>query len=280
VAAWIADHIGSHTLVQHRVWGRSTVIEVLTHAGTLWFKESYGLPPGEGAALALARAQTVPGFTVPECIALDGTRALMKPLAGVPLPEAKPAVWADAIAAVVRFQRNADVDAWRAAGCWDLSQIDWTEQLHRLFERYEQPVRWVPALAARLETLSARPMVVLPWDLGPCNLQWLGDGVQAYDWSDVVIGPPGMLLDRWLNECDTPARREAVTQAWLDAWGGDAAQMWQDTRRCALLLEVLRYDRELDWLDPLSPPAPHLRAQNRAQLERQLQWCDENLSPD
>lgn len=281
ITAWITHHVGAHRVVQHRVWARSTVLQVDTDSRRLWFKQSYGLPPGEGAALALAadQAATVPGFSVPQPVATAGARALMHPLTGRPLAHAPPSVWSDAITAVVRFQRAAPVDAWRALGCRDLTRIDWSSRLHDLFTRYELPVRWVDALAQRLSPLAAHPVVVLPWDLGPCNVHTVPDGIQAFDWSDVVIGPPGMLLDRWLTECDTPARRDAVVQGWMAAWGAGADRMWQDTRRCALLLEVLRYDDELAWVDADAPLAVNLRRQNRAQLQRQLEWCAEHLSP-
>lgn len=266
--AWIARTVGPHRLHQHRVWGRSTVLRVEAEGETLWFKESYGLPPGEGAALSLASRTRL---CVPEVVAAEGARALMGPLAGVPLEDAPPEAWGRAIAELVTFQREADPADWLAAGCRDLRAVDWGEQIGDLLEFYGLPVDASAELASRFAALWQLPAVVHPQDLGPCNLRWLGDGVQAFDWSDVVIGPPGMLLDRFTNECAEPGpRRGAVTRAWMAAWGPEAEATWQHTRRCALLLEVLRYHTELSFLAADSPLAAQLRRSNARQLQRQL----------
>ena len=269
VARWISGAIGPHTLEQRRVWGRSTVLRVETPAGEeLWFKESYGLPPGEGVALALAARS---GLAVPEVVAAGGHRALMRPLGGLPLGDTSPEIWGQAMAELVRFQREADPAEWVAAGCRDLREVDWHAQIRGLLAAYALPMDAAGALAARFEALWDLPATVLPWDLGPCNLRWLGDRVQAFDWSDVVVGPPAMLLDRWFNECpEGSPERAAVTAAWLEAWAGLGEEAWRVTRRCALLLEVLRYHSELAWLDADSPLAARLRRMNAQQLRRQL----------
>ncbi|MCP4805199.1 MAG: hypothetical protein GY913_19075 [Proteobacteria bacterium] len=146
--------------------------------------------------------------------------------------------------------------------------MDWPARLDRLFQDYDMPPELAAQVAPRFESPALLPVALLPQDLGPCNLRWVGDGVQAFDWSDVRIGDPGMILDRFLNECDTPARREAVTTAWLAAWGPGAEAAWGATRRCALLHEAVRYDDELPFLDTDAPLALRLRTMIGKQLVR------------
>ena len=268
-AAWIARVVGPHRAVQHRVWGRSTVWRIEAGDRVCWFKESYGLPPGEGAALRLASStlEAGSGLQVPEVFAAEGPRVLMAPFQGEPLLERPTEDWVVALQAALRFATTADVGAWREAGAVDATPATWHDRLTALFAAYGLADHDVAPWAARFEALpEGLSEGVLPHDLGPCNLRWLGDGrVQGFDWADVVIGTPGMLVDRFLNEVrpDDVARRDALT-AVLDpgAWGA--------VRRVALLQEVWRYHRELAWLDGDAPVALKFRKVNGEQLRRQL----------
>jgi hypothetical protein len=105
---------------------------------------------------------------------------------------------------------------------------------------------------------------VLPHDLGPCNLRWHEGGrVEAFDWSDVVIGPPGMLMHRFLAECRSEEDRQAVSAAFGDE------PLWEATRRGARLHTLWRHERELEWLDEDDPLYVWLREATRSRL-RQL----------
>ena len=259
------DRVGPHSIEQHRVWGRSTVLRVEADGESLWFKQSYGLPPGEGAALA--QAQRVESrLVLPGVVSAEGSRVLMRPLAGVPLLESPDSCWARAIADIVQFQQAAEPAPWQALGV--RGSQDWPARLATLFRDYDMPLELAEEMTPRFDDPGLLPLGVLPQDLGPCNLRWLGERAQAYDWSDVRIGDPGMVLDRFLNECDTPARREAVTESWLSAWGPEGEAAWAATRRCALLHEAVRFDDELPWLDEDAPLALRLRALIRSQLLR------------
>jgi hypothetical protein len=261
--AWIHRHVGPHTLHQHRVWGRSTIWRV--EAGeTLWFKESYGLPPGEGAALRLA-ARHHGSLTVPRLVGVDGTRALMEPLAGVDLRERPACDWTAALQAVLAFAHRAHITEWVAAGARDL-RSGWHERLTSLFAEYGFDSGHADDYASWFDGLNA---VVLPQDLGPCNLRWLGEGrVQGFDWSDVVISIPGMILQRFLNEARhrSKTRGNGDYEALMSAFGGSEGRA--STVRCARLHETWRYHEELAWLDEDEPLAIRLREGNARQLER------------
>ena len=258
---WLEAHVGhGFELFQHRVWGRSTVWRVEGRR-TWWFKESYGLPPGEGAAMRLAIADSGP-LAIPHLVAAEGPRALMETFSGTSLSKADPEAWAVGVRAVLDFCATADVERWAAAGVRDLRQGHWHSRLQELFAAYDEDPAHADTYAGRFDGL---PFAVTPHDLGPCNLRWLGDGhVQAFDWSDVVISHPGMVVDRFFNEPHSDAHREAVMAAF-----GDPEQ-WAATRRIALLHEVWRYHQELAWLDDDAPLSLRLRAQNQRQLQRML----------
>jgi hypothetical protein len=262
---WVRRHVGPSTLNQHRVWGRSTIWRV--EAGeTLWFKESFGLPPGEGRALSLA-ARHRGALTVPALVSADGPRALMAPLEGVDLRARPASDWACALRAVLDFAHGADIADWLSAGARDLRD-GWRERLGSMFAEYGHDAKRADEFESWFDGQEA---VVLPQDLGPCNLRWLGDGrVQAFDWSDVVIGMPGMILRRFLNEARHLAgSRAGGDEEALVAAFGDAENR-ASAARCGPLHETLRYDQELAWLDDDDPLAIRLRTSNARQLERIL----------
>ncbi|MCP4805198.1 MAG: hypothetical protein GY913_19070 [Proteobacteria bacterium] len=80
------------------------MLRVETDRESLCFKESYGLPPGEGACLA--QAHRIQGHRVglPEVVAAEGSRVLMRPLAGVPLLDVDESCWARAVQDIAQFQ--------------------------------------------------------------------------------------------------------------------------------------------------------------------------------
>lgn len=279
IDAWLNERVGPHRVEQHRVWGRSTVLRVEVDGKVLWFKQSYDLVPGEGASLAQAHRVQGHRLALAEVVSAEGSRVLMRPLSGVPLLERPASDWAHTIRDIVQFQQVAELDPWRAMGVRGSQGTDWDARLATLFRDHDMPQSLAQAMAPRFEAPALLPTCLLPQDLGPCNLRWLGDGAQAFDWTDVRIGDPGMLLDRFLNECDTPARRDAVTQAWLDAWGPGAEAAWGATRRCALLHEAVRFDDELPWLDEDAPLALRLRALIRSQLVRLQEHVEKTSSP-
>ena len=187
---------------------------------------------------------------------------------GIDLRGATPDQWAVAMRELVAFQRAAKLEPWVAAGCRDLRAIDWEARFERLFGDYVVGDGALAYALRDLEGLWALPACVLPQDAGPCNLRWCDGRIESLDWSDVVIGPPGMLLDRFLNEVKTEAQREAVTSAWIDAWGPGAAEAWAATRRFALLIEAVRFDDELPWMDADAPFVHWLREANQKQFDR------------
>lgn len=259
---WIGEHVGEHDLTHHRGWGRSTVWRVRCARGELWFKEAYALPPGEGVALELAAAG---GIEVPELVAADRTRVLMRPYAGQDLRTRSPEDWADALSILLDATRELRLEPWLRAGVEDL-RTGWKARLVNLFRTYGLDTRWADRYADRFEGL---PWAVVPQDLGPCNVRWLGRRrVQAFDWSDVVISTPGILLDRFLNEVHETSAPDAFRDAVVSAFGDPEG--WAATRRIALLHEVYRFHRELAYLDEDAPLAVKLRINNRRQLARQV----------
>ena len=212
-------------------------------------------------------AQYQGSLTVPALVGTDATRALMKPLAGVDLRERGHADWAAALAAVLSFAQRAGIAEWLGAGTRDF-RGGWQERLASLFDDHGFPVGSSDRFASRFDGL---PAVVLPHDLGPCNLRWLGEGrVQGFDWSDVVIGMPGMALHRFLNEARhlASSRSNGDQESLLAAFGDPRG--WASTARCAPLHEVCRYQAELSWLDDDDPLAIRLREGIARQLGRVL----------
>ncbi len=86
-----------------------------------------------------------------------------------------------------------------------------------------------------------------------------------------MVGPPAMLLDRWLNESRSKDESEALVGAWCAAMGPEADSAWAPNRRAALLLEAIRFDDELAHLDPDAPVAVNLSTLIRSQLDRLLE---------
>lgn len=262
---WLSSHVGAHRLHQHRAWGRSTVWRVETPDETLWLKESYGLPPGEGVALRLA-SQHGGALRVPAPVAARGSRALMRPLPEAELRPRSAEDWGVALRAALDFAQRADVGAWLEAGARDL-RTGWAERLGELFGAYGFDPGVADGLASRFDGL---PAGVLPQDLGPCNLRWHDDGgPQGYDWTDVVISTPSMLLDRFLDEARYVERLDELEPVLVAALGDEA--LWAATRRIALLHETWRYHSELAWLDDDAPLAVKLREGNARQLARHIE---------
>ena len=261
LGAWLERVAGPHRAEQKRVWGRSTIWRIEVGGETLWLKQSYDMPPGEAQAMLLASRHDGP-LTVPKVIACEGSRTLMFPLRGQPLRGRTPLDWAVALRAVVAFQKDAILADWANAGVRDLRGSSWHSRISDLLRSYGFDLVHAERLA---EPLDRMPFGLLPQDLGPCNIQWIDEStIEAYDWADVVISHPLIVIHRFLNEATSDAQRSAILDAVGDPEGYAALAP------VAPAHEAWRYHQELDFLDADDPFAGWLRAGNHRTLRRLL----------
>jgi len=156
----------------------------------------------------------------------------------------------------------------------------------------DQPAEWVqwlhdaqPALQRDADALADVPPSLDHPDVNGSNAILLDDGrVILLDWEEATVGCPLFSIDRLLNDAKELSAVEAVTRAYLDAFGTvDKDQLDRAMRLVPLKLaiEFRAYARGLGW------PNPHTRlttlllelTQRRLKDGYRNHWLSDLLEP-
>jgi len=204
-------------------WGWSSILQVETDRGPVYFKADYARPPKE-VEVILKLAERWPGC-VPDFIAVDIDRnwMLMPDFGGTRMDGLDPASYGDAVSRFAQIQRStaAHIDSWRSLGCPDMTPESLSVLARQLvadktalcevkggltLDEWEQLYRSMPAIEAILNRLAAStvPSVVSSEDFRAGNVMQRADGYVFFDWGNTVITHPFFGINYFLNRMSRP----------------------------------------------------------------------------
>jgi Phosphotransferase enzyme family len=276
--AWAERHIGPlREAKQQRTWNLSAIWRLETAAETVWLKQ---VPPFFAHEAAVIRWASGHGARVPDIIAADGGRILMRDIPGDDLYGAALAV-REAIARDhhrIQLASRSALDHLAALGVPDrrgARLVDWLQSVLPA----NQVVRRVPELLDQAYRCGL-PDALVHGDLHPGNARGDAEHRTLLDWGDSFLGHPAFDVLRLADGLDGPEER-SVLGGWADRWR--AAYPDSDPLRAVELLRPVAALRSAgvyaEFVANIEPAEhPYHAGDVPFWLERASRWLEE-LAP-
>jgi phosphotransferase family enzyme len=253
--AWAREHLGPlRSADQRRTWNLSTIWRLQTASETVWLKQ---VPPFFGHEAAVIRWAAGHGARVPEVIAADGGRMLLRDIPGDDLYGAPLAVRE----AIARDHHDIQLHSLPALG--DLAAlgvpdrrgarlVDWLQAV------LDHPVvRRVPELLDQAHECGL-PDALVHGDLHPGNARGDAEHRTLLDWGDSTLGHPVFDVVR-LTEGLDDADARSVLDGWAARWraaypGSDPLRAVELLRPVAALRNAAAYADFVAKIEPAEHP--------------------------
>jgi Phosphotransferase enzyme family len=215
---------------QHRTWNLSSIWRIPTDQSAVWLKHVPSFFSHEGRVITYLREQ-LGRVDVPEVIALDRCRLLLRDIPGTDRYEASLSERKSMIRQLVDIQQQScsHVEALLALGAPDWRATALTASIQQLVDRRAGTLRpttsrvlheFAESLPTRFAAVEACGLVdtLIHGDFHPGNVR--GDATRAtiLDWGDSGIGHPMLDQPAFLRTSAADDEVGALAAEWSAAW--------------------------------------------------------------
>lgn len=254
--AWAERHLGPlRAAKQQRTWNLSTIWRLSTEAETVWLKQ---VPPFFEHEAAVIRWAAGYGARVPDVVAADGGRMLLRDIPGGDLYGAPLAV-REAIARdhhQIQLASLAALDELSALGVPDRRGKRLVARLESVLAPHPV-VRQVPELLDQAYGCGV-PDALVHGDLHPGNARGDAGHRTLLDWGDSFLGHPAFDVLRLTDGLDDADARQ-VLDRWAARWreacpGSDPLRAVELLRPVAAVLAAAAYADFVANIEPAEHP--------------------------